>query len=127
MQGPDSPSASENDLEVIIEHPAMSLLREFVDALSDLDIDKTDTVFEPQGHSLGRSKPHYEVRWRDALLELVDVVRISDKLTTRAAAERKVVEMIRKNPKRQERAPTANQLKDIRNTLRKSLRRRAGN
>lgn len=127
MQGPDSPSAREDDLEMIFEHPTMSLLREFVDALSNLDIDKTDTVFEHRGNSLGRSKPHYEVRWRDALLELVDVIRIRDKLRSTAAAERKVVEMIRKNPKRRERDLTAKRLKEMRKTRRKSQRRRVGN
>jgi hypothetical protein len=127
MQGPDLPSAGEDGLEVIFEHPTMSLLREFVDALSDLDIDKTDSVFEPRGTSLGASLRHDEVRWRDALLELVDVIRIRDKLRSTAAAERKVAEMIRNNPKRRKRDLTAKRLKEMRKTRRKSQRRRAGN
>lgn len=127
MRPANLPPVHEDDPEIIFEHPTMSLLSHFIDALSDLDIDKTDTIFKTRGNSLGRSLPHYEVRRRDALLELVDVTRLGDKLPTMAAAERKVARMIRKNSKHPEDALTAEQLKELRKTRRKSQRHRAGN
>jgi hypothetical protein len=91
-----SVASGKADLDIKFDHPVISLLRNFIDALADLENAKTHTVFDTPDISRGASLLQSEIRKRDEQLALVDVLQIVDQLPSRAVAERKLVEMMRK-------------------------------
>lgn len=115
--------SAEDEPKVVLDHPVMVLLRDFIDTLEDLDNAKTAPVFKPAQNSKGAALKRSEMRRRDELLTLVDVVQSVHGLKNRAAAEKKVRNMIRKNPKRAGVIPTANELREMRKTRGRQRRR----
>lgn len=122
MRPANLPSTNEEDLDVFHEHPAMTLLQNFIDVLADLDNAKRNAVFQTPTKSRAGSLSKSESRRRDALLELVDVIKEALNLRTRAAAEREVARML-SNTMGRSRAPTAEQLKEWRKTRTRTIHR----
>ena len=116
------PSDDEDVPEVVFEHPAMSLLRHFIGVLYDLDNAKTDAVFRPSVEPRGSPLWRHEVRWRDALLELVDVIKIDRNMKKRALAEQMLARLLKRSLGRAK-GITAEQLHEMRKTRRRQRRR----
>ncbi len=114
--------AHEDDPEIIFDHPAMMLLRKFVDALADLENAKNAAVFETPAKSKGSSLRRSEIRRRDALLELVDVYQALENLPGRADAEEALAKMMIKKVGRGK-TLSAEQLHEMRKTRRRQRRR----
>lgn len=112
----------EDDVEIKFEHPTMSLLLDLIDAFSDLDNAKSHAVFDTSHISRGASLTRSEIRKRDEILTLVEVIKTLPNIRTTAAAERKLVEMMRKKSKRSA-SITVSQLKEMRKTRRKQRSR----
>lgn len=110
------------DLVLIYDHPAMVLLNDFIGVLKDLDNAKRHAVFDTPEVSKGASLTTAVVARRDALLELVDTIQLSERLPSRDAAEKWVEKKMRQTIGR-ERAITAKQLKEMRKTRRRKQRR----
>jgi len=91
------PSVDEEAPKIFLDHPAVSLIRDFSDILTDLDNAKNHRVFETPNTSRGGSLFQSENRKREAVLEFIDVIKLSRKFKTRVSAERAFVEMTRKN------------------------------
>lgn len=104
------------DQLVKFEHPTMSLLRKFIDALVDLDNAKKHEVFSTAWSSRGASLRKSEIRRREELLTLVDVIKDVQGLKTTAAAERELEKMMRKKLGHSGAIVTAKQLKELRKT-----------
>lgn len=110
------------DLVVLSNHPAMTLLNDFIGVLKDLDNAKTHIVFSTSGVSKGASLTSAEIERRDAFLDLVDMVEECENLPSTAAAERWVEQrMVRKIGRAK--AFKAAQLKEMRKTRRRKQRR----
>lgn len=116
-------SEAEN-LLLDFEHPAMILLREFIGVLKDLDNAKRHAVFDTPEVSKGASLTSAQIARRDALLELVDIVKVWKKLPSTAAAEKWVEQSMIRTVGRAK-AVTAAQLKEMRKTRRRQQRRAA--
>lgn len=112
----------DDDLDVFVEHPAMSLLQNIVGILSDLDNAKTDRALQPSSRSRGASKTSAEARRRGELVALLEVVKLADSLPTLAAAAQKVRNMMVRKVGRKN-AITAYQLLELRRTLCRRARR----
>jgi hypothetical protein len=119
----DDEDAPDEDVpEVVFEHPAMSLLRHFIGALYDLDNAKKDAVFRPSVTPRGSPLWRQEVRRRDALLELVDVIKLDRNMKKRAPAERMLKLLLEKGLGRAK-AISAKQLREMRKTRDRQRRR----
>lgn len=110
----------EDDVEIKFEHPTMSLLLDLIDAFSDLDNAKSHAVFGTSHISRGASLTRSEIRKRDEILALVEAIKVVQNIRTTAAADRKLVEMMRKNSNR---SITVKQLNEMRKTRRKQRSR----
>ena len=110
------------DPVVLFDHPAMVLLDELIGTLKDLDNAKTHPLFDTPKISKGASLSTAEARRRDALLELVDIIKLSKGLPTRTAAEKWIAQEMRKKVGRA-RAITEKQFKEMRKTRRRQQRR----
>ncbi len=115
--------SAEDEPKVVLDHPAMVLLRDFIDALEDLDNAKTAPVFNSAQNSKGAALKRSEMRRRDELLTLVEVVQSVYGLKNRAAAEKSVHEMMGKTLKRAGVPPTAKALREMRKTRSRQRRR----
>lgn len=113
---------TEGELEIIFDHPTMSLLNDFIGVLKDLDNAKPHTVFETPKVSRAASLSTAEVARRDALLELVDLVKFKEGFSSRAKAEEWLAQRMKKAIGR-DKAPKASQLADMRKTRRKKQKR----
>lgn len=116
------PSSHADDLVVQIDHPGIVLLEELIGALKDLDNAKNVPLFQKPKISKANSLSSEETRRRDALLMLVDIIEHRDGLTSRAAAERAVSQRLSKAMGRYK-APSPNQIKEMRKTRRKKQKR----
>lgn len=110
------------DLTVLYYHPAMTLLNDFIGVLKDLDNAKPHTVFETPKVSRAASLSTAEVARRDALLELVDLVKFKEGFSSRAKAEEWLAQRMKKAIGR-DKAPKASQLADMRKTRRKKQKK----
>jgi hypothetical protein len=72
---------------LVSTHPAIELLDELIDALSDLDRGKTDPSLRACSDGPNASLTTRERKWDDALLEAVSNVQHARGLKTRTAAE----------------------------------------
>ena len=72
---------------LVRSHPAIELLDEFVDALSDLDRGKTDPSLRACSDGPNASLTTSERKWDDELLNAVLIVQRARGLKTRAEAE----------------------------------------
>lgn len=112
----DSAADDGGDQLIKFEHPTMSLLGKFIDALADLDNAKDHEVFSTSNSSRGASLRKSEIRRRDELLTLVDIIKDVQRLKTRASAEKVLEKMIQRKLRRSEPIVTAEQLKEMRKT-----------
>lgn len=112
------PSDDEDAPEVILEHPAISLLQDFISALYDLENAKTNEVVKPSKQPRGSPLWRSEVRRRHALFELVDVIKIDQNMRNRALAERKLEDWLIRTLGRAK-ATNAKQLVEMRKTRNK--------
>lgn len=110
------------DLVVLSNHPAMTLLNDFIGALKDLDNAKTHIAFKTPEFSRGASLSTAEIARRDALLELVDLVKSEEGFSSRKKAEEWVEQRMKKAIGR-DKAVKASQLADMRKTRRKKQER----
>lgn len=117
-----SPISHVDSLVVQIDHPGIILLEELIGALKDLDNAKNVPLFEKPKISKANSLASEEIRRRDALLMLVDMIEHRDGLTSRAAAERAVSQRLSKAMGR-DKAPSPNQIKEMRKTRRKKQKK----
>jgi hypothetical protein len=81
-------------------HPAVELLDELIDALSDLDRGKTDQSLRACSDGPNASLTTRERKWDDALLEAVPNVQHARLLKTRIAAENVLASILNKAGKR---------------------------
>lgn len=114
---------TEGGLEIIFDHPTMSLLRDFIGTLQDLDNAKTHLVLKSGNNSRGASLTQSEFRRRDELLALVDVIQSVYGLKNRTAAENRLHSLMKRKVGRAK-APLQGELRELRKTRARQLRRR---
>lgn len=116
------PVSQPEDIVVAFDHPAITLLSDLIGVFKDLDNAKTHPIFETPETSKGAALTTAEVERRDALLELVDVVKFCEGFSSRAQAERWLEQRMTRTIGRKN-AIKATQLKEMRKTRRRQQRR----
>jgi hypothetical protein len=104
----------ENGGTVVTEHSAMALLRQFTEALSDLDNARTHPVFAPNQHAANRTLPSDKKQEEAILKQAVEIKRLHKKFKSRAKAQHSLAQDLRKAGKTIKGKPaTAAALKSI--------------
>jgi len=103
-----------------ISHPAMALLEDLVDALSDLERGKANKIFRAARDQTHAALPLSRIKLNEALIETVDQIQRGHRLKTRRQAEHLFARQLRAEGFTIEGTPvTAGMLKSIRDRKRK--------
>ena len=103
-----------------VHHPAMVMLMELLDALSDLDRGKANKIFRAASDQTHAALPLGRIKLNQALIETVDQIQRGHKLKTRRQAERILAGNLRSIGFDVDGTPvTAGMLKSVRDHMRK--------
>ena len=87
-------NSRDNDVTYVVDHSAIILLLDLIDAIADLDLGKTDPALAPSAHGAHASLTTTEKKKRRELLALAKVVKGLERLPTQKKADSKLATML---------------------------------
>jgi hypothetical protein len=110
---------------IVVDHSAIALLIELIDALSDLDSGKTDSIFKAYSDGPNSSLTTKQRKWDDAILDAVVIIQRAKGFSTRTKAEKFLAKNLNADGKTRRGKPyTPGMLKRLRDDSKKRNRQK---